>query len=207
MTGIGAATAAGMVLVGCKPGGLPSTTRPGDGALVEMTDLKPDALPGEEAQLVYGGTKVPVTLAQERSGSDLTLRILAHNEPTEMEVYRVGAQEFSISNAAGEVYEPPIDLLRFPLRLGASWDWAGTMTAGGLQKNATARVETSADRLFPETVPLDAVKVAVKLDIVANPPNGPTAKRDLTFWFAEGRGVVRRAFGAASVREPRQEEP
>jgi hypothetical protein len=197
------------IMVSCRP----STTEvekratvEGDGALVEsVRDLDPGALPGEEAQLVYGGTKVPVTLDLDKEGNRITLRILAHGEPSDVEIYEEGENRFSLVNAAGESYNPPIDLLRFPFRVGSTWDWSGTMTSGGLSKKARAKVETTNERLFKDTVPMEAVKVAVRLEIDANPPDGPSAKRDLAFWFSPGKGVVRREFGPASIREPRQE--
>lgn len=201
------AIAGGVAFLGaCNPGHAGTAKveeQNANGPLIQAAkDLQPGSLPGKTAQLVMTGTKVPVELRQERQGADLTLVLEAHGETFDRESYREADDSFAVSLAAGERYEPPIPLLKFPLRVGSEWDWKGSMTAAGLKKEATGTIATDDDKVVVGEVPLNAVKVSVNLDIEANPPDGPKAKRTLTFWFAPGKGVIKRAFGSATVREP-----
>jgi hypothetical protein len=203
---------AGLLLIalasaGCRlPGAATANgATPGDYAprYAQPRDLQPDAAPGDEAELVLAGTRLPVELRHSQQAEMLTLELLAHGELLEREVYRSLPEEFGLVEASKERYDPPLPLLRFPLQIGETWEWSGTMEMAASPRPVTATVATASDKLYLGEAPTEAVKVSVHLAIDAG-PNLPPAKRELTFWFAPGRGLVRREFGAASHREPPQ---
>ncbi|MFZ4508440.1 MAG: hypothetical protein ACOYON_12170 [Fimbriimonas sp.] len=170
-------------------------------AFFDASALKPDALPGERAQLILAGTEVNVALKQEQKGTKTHLLLLAHDEVFEHELYDSSPTAFRLENASDNVYTPGIDLLRFPLAFGDQWDWKGKETVGGISRNASAGITTVADKLYIDGVPVETVQVSVDLKLEAE-GSGPVAHRKLAFWFAPGKGVIRREFGSASVRQP-----
>jgi len=103
--------------------------------------------------------------------------------------------------AAGETFDPPLPLLIFPMTVGDSWKWKGTMIADEARSKAEAKIvsQVSKAELKGSTVP--SVKVMVDLQLAENQQSKPV-KRTLSFWVVEGKGVVRREFGEESVREP-----
>lgn len=180
---------------GCKPDGGPG----GGPTLRDAATFKADALPGEKARLVLAGTEIPVDVKRREVGTEVVLELWAHGQIVQQERYATTRDAFSLRTAGGEHYEPALPLVKFPMDVGAHWDWSGTMTAGERNHAAKGTVTTSSEQVYvpaPET----AVKVQVALELESGGPQ--PAKRTLTFWFVEGRGVVKRAFGAGSAREP-----
>lgn len=205
MRGLFLAALAVLALAGCdgKSGGT-DLKQQGTGArLSGPEDLKPDASPGENAKLVIRGTEIPVTVAHTRRDDHVVLAMQAHGEELESELYKVGASDFSLVSAAGETYAPAIPLIWFPLNVGDVKTWKGTMATGGEKRNAEATITTASDTLADVAGSPSVIRVVVKLKLDNGTPT--MAERDLTFWFAPGRGVLKREFGRGLTREPAED--
>lgn len=146
--------------------------------------------------LVIGEREIPVTVKSEMIGKLLSVRIYADNTELEHEGYRVEPDAFLLIQAGGETFDPPLPVLKFPLKIGDGWSWTGTLRAGEATSAAEAKVMTIRESLF--TPPSEALRVNVELTL----RRGVGSKRNLSFWFLEGRGLVQREFGA-SIRRPR----
>lgn len=166
-----------------------------------INDLKPDALIPKTANLKIGQVDVPVEVLQEASADQMVLTLEAHGQTFEKEVYRATDASFELVEGAGELYEKPMPILKFPLAVGDAWNWSGTMSAGNEPHKATAKIATSEEPLLlPVEGSTPSVLVVVDLSIQGS---GPTpATRKLRFWFVKDKGLVKRQFGIASSREP-----
>jgi hypothetical protein len=165
------------------------------------SELKPDAQPGLRADMVMAGTRIPVDVSVKSTGSLFEILLRAHGQTFEREVYRDDPKSFSLVEAAGDRYSPDLELVRFPMRVGDGWNWHGTVSSGGIRRTATASVDSSTTHLYDNGATTEAVKVEVNLSLYSEGTKMP-AKRKLTFEFVPGKGVDRREFGDASVREP-----
>jgi hypothetical protein len=180
---------------GCGPRGNEGAAAP----LPSFGALKPDGSPGEEAVLLLGGVKIPVTVRREERDGMVVLALEAHGEVIEEERYAVSPEGFHLVDAAGETYDPHMPLLRSPMKTKDSWTWEGTMTAGQTWP-ATAEISTSQDTLYVGERAMPTVKVEVLLQFDGGGPS--PAQRTLSFWFAEDQGVIKREFGSHSARVP-----
>lgn len=177
----------------------------GQGRLIEsFDDLKPDALPGKRAEMLMAGTHIPVDLSVRSADSEFVIVLHAHGETFETEKYRTTPTSFSLSEAGGDNYVPALDLLRFPMHLGDQWTWQGRVLSGGIQRQATATVSSSSTTLYQGGLTTEAVKVDVDLSLYSEGDKTPAARK-LVFEFVPGKGIVRREFGDASVRQPPSE--
>jgi len=182
--------------IGCK------TTSSGTGEAYEnINDLKPATMIPATASLQIGKIDMPVEVRQSQAGQDLNIELLAHGQVLETESYKVTDKAFLLAHAAGEHYKDPLPLLKFPMKVGDTWNWVGTMTAGDAPHKAQAVVSTTSESiLLPTAGATETVLVVVDLSIAGG---GPTpAKRRMRFWFAKNMGLVKRQFGDASSREP-----
>lgn len=166
-----------------------------------LADVRPDALPYQDASIILAGSPMEATLEEKREGDDVHFFIRMHGEVMEHERYRLTHNQFSFVGLGEESYEPPITLLTFPLTTGQTWEWKGEMRLGPLTKPAQATVTTASDTLNLAAGRFDAILVVVALSIDAG--TNEQAKRELKFWFDPGKGIVRREFAASSTREPR----
>jgi len=166
-----------------------------------FADLNPVAPIDAKGKLELGKIDMPVEVVQKKTNDTLTLDLRAFDQSFEQEVYKFDQDSFSLSYAAGDNYDSPLPLLKFPLTIGNQWDWSGTMTSGNLPHKATATVRTSMEQvLLPVSGATNCVLVAVDLSIESG---GPTpATRKLRFWFVKGGGLVKRQFGIGSSRDP-----
>jgi hypothetical protein len=164
----------------------------------------PDAAPGKKGKLRLAGAVVPVEVVPRKKGADFTLELRAHGSVFDSESYVSTEDAFSLRYAALEHYAPPIDLVRFPMNVGDEWEWTGTMTTADEPRKAKAKLTSSIVKSLVQGVSRQAVKVDVALTILPNGP-GDTIERTLSFWFVEGKGIVRREFGTESIREPAEE--
>lgn len=185
------------LLIGCnaKSGG-------GSGPeIATSAALNPGAMLPKAANLKIGEIDMPVEVQQTVKGSEIKLDLVAHGQVFETEGYVLSDKSFDLVDAAGEHYEPKLPLLKFPMKVGDTWSWAGEMTAGQEPHKATATVTSTNDSvLLPGLGTTDTVLVVVDLSIESG---GPTpANRKLRFWIANGKGVIKRQFGVASSREP-----
>lgn len=186
-----------VVLAGCT-GGKSS----GTGEKFEsVRDLQPDAAIAQNASLKIGQVDVPVAVVQSTETDRMILALEAHGQVFEREVYRVAGDSFDLVEGAGEVYEDPLPILKFPLAIGDAWSWKGKMSSGNEPHDASAKIATSSEPLLlPAEGSTPSVLVVVDLEISGA---GPTpATRKLRFWFVKGKGLVKRQFGIASTREP-----
>ena len=104
---------------------------------------------------------------------------------------------------AGESYQEPMPLLKFPLTIGDSWTWSGKMVAGLEPHNASAKISTAAEQILLPGGPTQSVLVVVDLAIESGAST--PAARKLRFWFVENKGLVKRQFGIGSSREPAEQ--
>ncbi|KAA0225276.1 MAG: hypothetical protein AKCLJLPJ_01929 [Fimbriimonadales bacterium] len=138
----------------------------------------------------------------ESSADTRTLKIVANNSTLEEEVYKVTTDGISlITFGINETFDPPLQLLKFPMRVGDGFDWSGTFTSGKpLPTNA--EITTAAESISLATGAAQAVRVDVLLKLSDGSPQ--PSERRMVFWFVKGEGPVRRDFGD-DVREPRVE--
>lgn len=183
-------------LLGC---GCDKGARSQGPSLRDSAVFKPDSLPGEKAKLVLAGTELPVEVKRRSEGKEVVLELWAHDEIVQQERYLSEPAAFSLLRAGGEHYDPALPLLKFPMNVGDAWEWKGQLTAGDIHRPATAKITSASAQVYvPE--PETAVKVSVEITLDSGAPT--PAMRTLTFWFVEGRGVIKREFGAGSAREP-----
>lgn len=187
----------------CLLGASCSRSDPDQGEVVTTPEkLQPGALGANKATLVIGDLSIKVDLVRKVEGQDIEIHLIAEGEPFEVERYRqtndgfylVGRQLGDVK-AGGEYFDPPIPLLKFPMRDGATWTWEGSNVSGDIPRKATATIK-------PEYKP-DMVKVVVKLSVDSGAATPATT--DLVLWFAPGKGIVRREFGQYSSRIPLEE--
>ena len=164
-------------------------------------DLMPDSSPGKTASMVMAGTPIRVELSTEETGTQFRILLKAHQQTFESESYQSGPCGFSLVEASGDKYSPDLDLIRFPMSVGDVWNWEGVVSSGDIRRKATATVRSESTNLYLEGAPVEAVKVSVDLALFSEGAKLP-ANRKLVFEFVPNRGLVRREFGDASVREP-----
>ena len=187
----------------CRPQSAPPApgVTKGTGAYIgEKADLKPDADPGPKAKLVLAGTVIPVEVKVKPAGEDFAIDLWYNGELFEEEQYKDGATGFSLVNAAGETYSPPITLLMFPMNIGDSWKWSGQMLTGPAGRDATAVVRTLSDKVDTGTQE-EALLVEVDLSMYSGNTSQP-AQRRLSFWFVRNKGLLKREFGSSTSRVP-----
>ncbi len=186
-----------LIIASCRPA---STSTTGSGpAIPSSATLKPDALYDAKATINYGGTVVNVKLERQAENDLVKFVLWSYGQALETETYRSTPDAFSLV-AIDEQFDPPLDLLRFPMHLGDSWEWQGNLTTGAVVHHATATVKTAADQLFlQKSAGIETVKSEVTLQIDSGSPN--PAVRVLKFWFTRGRGIVKREL-PAMTREP-----
>lgn len=170
-------------------------------------ELKPEVSPPKEANLVLNGTKIPVTLQEKREGNAITYTWIVDEgretgEPVEVESekYFFTGDLMSFSATAHEKYDPAINLIRYPLNVSDSWEWAGEVITGKTRNKATATITTQEDTLNLAGGKVSALLVLVKLNYTEIAAPG---SRELKFWFKPGEGLIRRDLWASSTREPR----
>ncbi len=191
-----------LVLAGCAHS---PASKPGNTVFAATRDsLMPERSPGPKATLRLGGPptdkraalsamEFEIALDRRTQGSDVSFDIRSDGETLEREIYESKPKAFRVVSAGDDTFAPPLDLVRYPVREGAAWDWQGKVVYAGISREAHADVAISRDG--------DDVRSGVTL-LVSADPNRPEIKRSLAFWFRKGKGVVARSFGDASSRRP-----
>lgn len=193
------AFAAATLCGGCSCG---RSHTPSSAIIVESPeDFAPATTPGATADLILGGNKYPVNIRAKKDGDQVTFLLLDHGEVFESETYQSTDKAFSLVNAADEKYDPPLPLLKFPMRDVEKWSWSGNMVTGTIARKATATISTTREPLYLKSSPHETLKVTVDIGLEANPGKAPLW-RQLVFWFEPGAGIIKREFGSASVRQP-----
>lgn len=188
-----------VALVGCVDSGNQSQATLGR-SITGPEALKPEAQPYDRGALILAGTRIAVDMNARADGEWVTFELRAHDEVLEEERYRSSSAGFFLVGAAGERCEPPIPLLRYPMTVGDTWTWTGRLVSGGIEREGKGAITTGNDRLNLPGDYFEAVRVRVELEFAGGGPE--PARRELVFWFREGRGIYRREFGAGSTREP-----
>lgn len=185
---------------GCKSG----SGAAGEGPLISApSELEPTAMSYESSLLNMGGTEVAVDVRRVRE-RPFTLELVGPASVVfEREVYDAADDAFFLRETDGERYDPPVPLLKFPMRAGQSWEWKGATLTGDIVHEAQADIHTATDDvLLSGKTEHDMIRVDVDLSIDSGVAGQP-AKRRLQFWFAKGKGLVQRKFGDYSARFPR----
>lgn len=189
-----------ILLTGCLGHGDKDVVTKGSGAYISsQKDLQPDANPGSKAKMIMSGMVIPVDLKTKASAQDFDIDLWYQGELFEEEQYRSTADQFQLVNAAGETYAPPIPLLQYPMNVGDAWKWSGQMITGPVGRGAKATIRTQDDKV-DMGAPTDALRVEVDLSIESGASE--PAMRRLTFWFVNGKGLVKRQFGDSTSRLP-----
>jgi hypothetical protein len=181
----------------------PIQTTGGGREIGAYDQLKPDAPPGKKADMIMAGTHIPVNLSTRKIGTTFSILLSAHDEMFEKEMYRSSPESFSLIQANDDQYSPDLELIHFPMHVGDKWNWEGNVSSGGIRHNATAAVKSSSVTFYDNGVSNEAIRVDVDLSLFSDGIKNPAARK-LVFEFVPGKGIVRREFGDASVREPIQ---
>ncbi|AIE86429.1 hypothetical protein [Fimbriimonas ginsengisoli] len=170
--------------------------------MVDRKQLEPDATPPPKAKEVYSGTTVPVSVKATKKGDRFVLDLLVGTDLFDQEEYVSTSDGFFLATAAGETYDPPIPLLRFPLAVGSdTYTWSGKLSGELDPHPARATITSSQDSVTMGLSPDEAIRVNVDIVITPSPGEAP-AERQLLFWFVPKKGVVKSQFGTLSTREP-----
>lgn len=166
--------------------------------LPKESAISPSHSPPSRAILTLSGSPFTVDVKAKKDQSKFTITLVKGDRELDHEEYVAGSEMFQIRVAGGETYNPPIDLLRFPMKVGDSWTWSGKLDSG---VKADAKIDTSKDTVYVGTVPQPAVKVEVSLRFLAL-GGDDHAQRTLTFWFSPKHGLFKRQYDNLSIREP-----
>lgn len=171
-------------------------------------DLKPDATPPKEANLLLGGSLIEVELREARDGDKVTFNWIAPpigdgSEIVEIEgeTYQNANSTFSFVAGPAESYEPAIPLVKFPFTIGDTWEWTGKQTLGRTQRPARATVSSAVEELNTPVGLFATVRITVDLIVESGTPGG--TETQFKFWFKPGEGLIKRELGKSSTREPR----
>ena len=189
-----------VLLCGCTKGG-------GGGSESLIKTYKPSTLPPQPASLVLAGTEVPVELNSELSSDKLKIQVTAFGEVLEEELYSHSPTSFALVEALSETYTPELPLLGKESSFKDEWKWKGVISTAGMERPASASINMVKTQLGVPGFDKEAAKVSVALAIESG--QGAISKRQLAFFFVEGKGLLKREFGQASERIPRkaEEEP
>jgi hypothetical protein len=110
------------------------------------------------------------------------------------ETYHVTANSVErVSSGAGgsNKISPPIPVIRYPLTVGKSWTWKGTVTTQGrpIPGNATIKV-AALEKLSTKAGTFNAYRIDMNLVMSAG---GQTVRLPNSYWFAPGKGLVKQS--------------
>lgn len=173
----------------------------------DLATLQPLNFKDSKASFVVGGiggsktsTELPIDVKGTRTGNDLLLQLLVQGQEIEDELYRLNGNEFDLVRVSGDEFAPALPLLKFPLTVGNTWSWGGTVKSGEISHKAAGVVTTSTGKIMVESHWQDSVKVTVALELESG--SSTPAKRELNFEFLPGQGPIRRDYGAGTSRVP-----
>lgn len=171
----------------------PEPTSPSIGKIDEFLPLDGGQ---KEASYSIDGTRAEYKLEITKDGNRTKFSAMSHGAVIDTEEYEVNEDTVFLRHALGETFNGPVPLLRFPLRLGDTYEWKGTLNCETDSLVGSAKIQTSADSIHLKDRSQEAVKVEVNLII------DKVGTRKLTFWFAKNMGVLKTEMGK-NVREPK----
>jgi len=168
-------------------------------------DIKPDSLTQKRCSLELAGSKYQAEIRQTKQGDQVQIDLMALGQVIESERYESNDTTFSVVDAGGERYDPPIPLLKYPMNVGDEWDWSGNIVTGPEPHKTKAKIATTnEDMTINGGTVHNVVRVEVLLSIESGRPSEPSTRK-LKFWIAPDMGVVKRSFGDYSTRGPLDE--
>ena len=147
------------------------------------------------SMFVVDGTKTNYKLRTKRVGSVVHFQAISVGKVVDEEIYDVQDDTVLLKAAAGEIFEPPVTLIKFPLSVGNQYKWSGKLSCEIEHFSASAIVSTSTDFVQGKDKSDDAIKSEMNLKF------GKGANRKLSFWFVKGKGIVRTEM-SKNIREP-----
>jgi hypothetical protein len=187
--------------VSCKGSSTVATPEKKGPHIRTREEIDPTFALDKHAKVTSAGLARPMDVDTDLDDNEYIVRLELHGEEYDEEVYKDLPGSFSLSQAAGEMYDLPIPLLKFPMQVGDTWNWEGAATAAGESSPATAVVKTDEEEIFVCGVAVQAVRTSVTISIVPRPGAQPI-DREMTFYFAPKRGLFKRSWGNTSIREP-----
>ncbi len=170
------------------------------GEPVVMQELKLDVSPGSRAELLFDKLHAPVDVVRTEKQGLVTFDFRSFDESLDHESYLVSNDAFSLKQIGEESFDPPLPLLKSPMKTGDSWSWSGKLTSGSTH-DAGAKISSKGERLkLSGEAEGEAVRVDVRVEIDGG--DKKPSERKLSFWFMKGKGVVRREIASGSIRQP-----
>jgi hypothetical protein len=186
----------GSALLGCAEGFEIHATKRGT-YLSNVSDIGSVLPVDENATLCIDGTCVPTSLVVRTATNEKVIEIRSDSKVLDREAYILDSNGLSVRDAAAEVYEPPITLLKLPSNAGDSWKWEGKLITSTHPLPATATITTSDSQVPYGAKSVSASLVTVDLEVGDVHP----VQRKMSFWVTKENGIIRREFGK-SIREP-----
>jgi hypothetical protein len=174
-----------------------SEVKPNQPFIHKMDDFLPLNSGSKESVFTVDGTRTNYQLRSTTKGTTVTFQALSDGKVVDEEVYDVQDKMVLLKTAAGENFDPPVVLLRFPLTVGDQYSWKGKLCCDIEKINGSATVVTSTDYVPRNEKNDDAIKAEMNLSF------GEGASRKLSFWFVKGKGVVKTQM-YKNTREPKQ---
>ncbi len=199
-----AIVAAGILTSGCEKETVHSVTLTPVVEVRSIGDFKPDALPYTDAQIIIYGTNIDARLEADRSEGTLELAILTDDQVVERENYKFSEGSFKFAGTMDDTYDPPVPLVKFPMEVGDTWSWGGTIKSAGIEREATAKIASSNEVLNISGGPYETVLVTVNIWIDADQEE--KAERSMKFWFVPGKGIIQRDYEHSMTRTSKPTE-
>jgi hypothetical protein len=139
-------------------------------------------------------------LERKEAGSLTTIAVKVGGQLLEEELYRTDGGSLAFAGSSVESYDPPVLLAKSALSVPDTHAWKGSMTLAGKKFPAEAQVSAANESLNVAGGPYESIRITAKLTIKTNAPK--SIERQLTFWLAPGKGIVKRAFDDSSERVP-----
>jgi hypothetical protein len=131
------------------------------------------------------GTKTNYVLKTVKTGTTVNFQATSDGKVVDEEVYDVKDNSILLKSAAGENFNPPVVLVKFPLYVGDQYTWKGSLCCEIEKIEGSATVTTSTDFVQGKDNSSDAIKAEMNLKF------GEGASRKLSFWFVNGKGIVK----------------
>lgn len=169
-----------------------------------IAEFAPTSKPPIDGTLQLPGANIPVAVESTRQGEFFTIQVTAYGEVLETERYRLHDGQFALTEALGETYSPEAPLLGKGTNSDTVWKWSGKIRSGGIDRKA-------AGEIFGKEIALELVGYKgpgrlVTMDLEIESGERVLAERRLSFFFAKGKGLLKREFGQASTRMPAEPE-